>query len=128
MSTPESSRGHALHEDLTSAVAWYWTLDRLDREGKDAMKGSSHIVCDELLCRYLAEFELAVDEEYVDIRVVRDAFMDLPVKQVFHVVRGTVLKIPDLIERDLMLRRYAKRKAERNSGRIQRQRGEALRG
>ena len=95
------------HEEMTSALAWYWTLDCLNFEGKEPMKGSSHIVCDELLCIYLAEFELVVEGEPLDLRVVRAAFKDLPVKQVFSVVTSTVLKIPDLIERDQMLRRYA---------------------
>jgi hypothetical protein len=72
-----------------------------------------HIKCGVPLTWKLAQQVLAVDAHPMPKELVWRAFGGQPVKQVFAVVHGTALKIPDLIERDSYLRLRAQRRIER---------------
>jgi hypothetical protein len=76
-------------------------------------KETGHIKCGPPLIKYLANVVLEVEDQPLNYEVVANAFEGDPVKQVHAVVTSTVLPIPELLERDLRLRRRASKKQER---------------
>lgn len=91
----------------TPALAFYRYLESCAEWGEKPASESAHVRADAATCDYIAQV-LAVDGQPIAKRVVRAAFYGLPVKQAFGVARGTAARIPDLMERDRMLRNYAR--------------------
>lgn len=100
----------------SAAVLFYKFLLACHHQGLTPPKGSAYVVADEALIDHLCYTVVGPTtpgHQTVKREVVASAFLGLPVKQVFGVVRGTVLKIPEVEERDLMLRRYARKRSAR---------------
>jgi len=100
-----TARSSERPDRLSAALALYQLLDACAKERLDVPKGTGQIKVDTALCRHLSRV-LAVDGEPVNVRTVWQAFGRLPVKQAHGVIKGTVLKIEEIEERDLMLKRY----------------------
>lgn len=98
---------------FTPALTLFWFLEACSRERVKVPSGTKHITCDYMTCTYLANQVLRDEDHPMSLNVVRRAFEGLPIKQVHGVVMGSAITIPDLMERDSMLRRYADKREER---------------
>lgn len=106
-----------LADRLKPDLLLYLLLESLDKQEMEAVKDTGHILCGESLISHLSA-RLAVDGEPLAHNSVRQAFGGQPVKQVYHVVRSTILPIRGLRERDeyLLIRAHKRKDRQRRDG------------
>lgn len=89
-------------------------LESCASHGLEAPSGTGHIrVGEGVVTRIATEFgDGSMDPA---LESVRSAIGGLPVKQAYHAVIKPGRRIRDVLERDIMLRRYAAKRRERES-------------
>lgn len=97
------------------AVKLYELLDACDAVQIKPVEATGHIKCDMGLVYHLHHHVLDIDGYRLPKDLIAHAFKGQPVKQVWHVVRSTVLPIRDIMERDRYLRIRAGRRRQREA-------------